>query len=212
MSEDLLTRALTLGLIAIVVPLALRMMSGKAAATGRVRYSAVARWLVAVCALLAAAATALASASSQMGAARGAIALGAVSLLSLCAALEFWRVNHSYNDKGIEYRTSWSRHRSLAWEEIEKLKWRSAVKWLDLVPSKGARRIHLSPMLAGLEGLALRALEKVPQAALGRDPEALAALRLMAHGKAATLISDSRKPTVIAASLLGETADHATAS
>jgi hypothetical protein len=102
MGEDVLARTLTLGLIAIVVPLALRLMTGKAAANGRVRYAAVARWIVAVCALLTLVATALAATSSGEGNARGALVLGALAALGVCTALELWRVNHSYNRKGID--------------------------------------------------------------------------------------------------------------
>lgn len=203
MSEDLATRALTLALIAIVVPLALRAMSGKAAATGRVRYSAAARWIVALCGLSLLVAAAFATASSRTGDARGALVLGALAALAVGAALEFWRVNHSYDDKGIEYRSPWSRHRSVAWSDIKELKWRSAMKWLDLVPAEGRAPIHLSPMLAGLEGLAAIALEKVPEAARARNPEAMAALRIMANGAASALITDARRPSMIAADLEG---------
>ncbi|MFZ5892541.1 MAG: hypothetical protein ACOY0T_15890 [Myxococcota bacterium] len=205
MSGDLATRALTLALIAIIVPLALRAMSGKGAATGRVRYSTAARWIVALCGLFMLVAAAVATASSRTGDARGALVLGALAALGIGAALEFWGVNHSYDNKGIEYRSPWSRHRSVAWSEINELKWRSAMKWLDLVPAEG-RVIHLSPMLAGLDGLASIALDKVPEAARSRDPEALAALRLMANGAASALITDARRPSVIAADLVSRSA------
>ena len=132
--------------------------------------------------------------------------LGALATLSLCAVLEFWRVNHAYDERGLEYRSPWSRHRSVAWIQIKDVKWRPVAKWLDMVPGDGGALFHFSPMLAGMEGLAAIALREIPESALARDPEALAALQLMASGNARALISDARKPRAIAAALLGDMA------
>lgn len=191
-----------LGLIAIVVPLALRLMSGSAAANGRVRYTGIARWIIAVCASLPLVAAALAATSSREGDARGALILGALAALGICGALAFWRVNHSYNDKGIDYRTPWSPNRIVSWSDIKEIKWRSAMKWLGVVPADRAPRMHFSPLLAGLDGLATHVLRNAPELALRSEPDAFAVLRPMASGHARVLLNDARKPSVIAAQLL----------
>jgi hypothetical protein len=52
MRDDLMARALTLGLIALVVPFALRSMSGGVALPRRVRYSRIARGIAVLFPLL----------------------------------------------------------------------------------------------------------------------------------------------------------------
>jgi hypothetical protein len=202
MREDVLARALTLGLIALVVPIALRAIAGKTATNGSVRYSGGARWFAAIFSLLFLAATVFAATSSARGAAVGASIFAAFVGLGVFLLLEFSRVKHSYDDKGIHYRSPWSAHRSVAWRDIEAICWRSLMKWLDLMPSGHQRRVHLSPLLGGLDGLATTILRNVSPSALATDPEALAALRLMANGHAGVMVNDARKPSVIAAELI----------
>jgi hypothetical protein len=40
------------------------------------------------------------------------------------------------------------RNRIVAWSDIKDIKWRSAMKWLDIVPVEHRSRLHFSPLLA----------------------------------------------------------------
>ena len=64
------------------------------------------------------------------------------------------------------------------------------------VPVTGAR-LHVSPLLSGLDEFARLALVRLPSYALAKDPEALAALKLMAHGAGGRLLREGRSPSAI---------------
>jgi len=99
---------------------------------------------------------------------------------SLMAALliEVFRVRHSYDDNGVDYRSPWSKHRAMRWADVSEIRWRHGMKWLDLRTAGGVV-IHLSPFLSGLDGFARIALARIPREVVGCSPAGRAALEPM---------------------------------
>jgi len=107
--------------------------------------------------------------------------------------LEFFRVRHTFDALQLEYRTPWTRHRTLRWAEVKALEWSQAVKWLVLEDAQGAR-YRISPLLGGLEDLGRTALERLPPAVLQASPTGAAALELMRRGKVFGLLMGQTAP------------------
>jgi hypothetical protein len=205
--NDVLTRGLAVGLIFILVPLAIRALTGQPGAQGRarLRYSRAARAMGVV--MLLPYVAAIVAVVLQERALRAdelrvvATMLVVLPGLGLLLVVELFRVNHDYGARGWNYRSPWSAHRRVDWVEVAAVEWRPALKWLDFVLRDGERRLHVSPMLSGLRPFAQLALERLPKAVLVEPSEGCAALRVMASGHASKLLLDSALPSRIAARL-----------
>ena len=186
-----------------LVPWALRAMSG-APYLGRpeLRYSKVARGFAIVVLGGMAMATLLSGLRHPAG-----MALLALTSVTLALATEFFGIRHDYDNTGITYRSAWSRSQRISWAEIDKVKWRPMVKWLDLETRDG-RRLHLPPMLGGLGSFAQLALRQISPLSYEKHNEAQTVLQIMAAGHGALLTVDGRTPGEIARQL-GVLADGA---
>jgi hypothetical protein len=201
----------TAGLIAVVVPMVLRAL-GQASSVepGRVAYGRTQRGFAAVMSIvppLGVLALAFAKPPSSIW---EVVAIAMLALffpaLSLPLLLEFTRVAHRYDDRGCDFVSPWSRRRRLEWSEVEELKWRPTLKWLDFHASD-ARPFHFSPMLGGLEDFATVALASIHPAVLERNPEPASALRLMATGNASALGMSHLPPSQLWRQLLEQVQD-----
>jgi hypothetical protein len=123
-------------------------------------------------------------------------------LCGLSFVVESFAVDHEYDDAGITYRTLWSGRRRVAWSEIERVQWRPVLKWLDFVPRGGGRALHFSPLFGGLAPFAQLALHQIPAFVVAAQPEAKAALDVMAAGKHSELMASGKKPTAILSELV----------
>lgn len=121
--------------------------------------------------------------------------------------LEFFRVRLEYDEVGVDVASPWSRARRLEWAQVTAVLWRPTAKWLDLVGSAGSRRLHVSPMLSGLDGLARVALERLPPAVLEANTTGVAVLRIMRAGGSGALLMSPEPPEKLAAQL-GPTASR----
>jgi hypothetical protein len=199
--DDRIFRGLTLGMIFIAVPIALRALTGRTGALGqaRLRYSLAARVFAIVplvVFLAGASALALGHHALAVGQGRGLL----VVLLffggtGLTLVLEFYRVDHDYGAFGWTYRSPWSRQRRLEWSEVTSIGWRPTIKWLDFLDKDG-RRFHVSPMLGGLGPFAQIALERLTPGVLVGSSEARAVLRLMAAVMPASCCSIRDRPAI----------------
>src|SRR4051812_21915519 len=48
------------------------------------------------------------------------VTFGGIGALLL---LELFRVRHTLDDQGLDYRTPWTQHRTLRWAEVTQVKW-----------------------------------------------------------------------------------------
>jgi len=110
--------------------------------------------------------------------------------------IELFRVQHTFDALQLEYRTPWSRHRTLRWAEVKALEWNQGVKWLVLEDAQGAR-YRISPLLGGLEDLGRTALERLPPAVLQASPTGAAVLELMRRGKVFGLLMGQTTPEAL---------------
>jgi len=118
----------------------------------------------------------------------------------LAMVLEFFRVRHRYDDTGLSFRSPWSRHRHLAWTDVQSIKWRRFMKSLDIETVSGATA-RMSPWLSGLKPFADVALARLPSVVLSSCPQARVVLQLMSAGAAGTLMTDERSPEQILAAV-----------
>lgn len=126
--------------------------------------------------------------------------VGAVLVaINITMAIEVFLVEHQYDDAGVDYRSPWSSKRRIGWANIAKIEWRPVLKWLDLVPADGSKRLHFSPMVGGLAPFAQLALQQIPPYAWAGQSEARVVLELLAAGQGAQLLVDSRTPSDVAA-------------
>lgn len=95
-------------------------------------------------------------------------------------------VRHEFGERSVTYRSPWSRHRELRWEEIIEVRWRPAHQWLDLHHVDG-RVAHFSTMLAGMGPFCALLLRRLSDQARARSPRALGILEQIAAGKTAEL-------------------------
>lgn len=100
-------------------------------------------------------------------------------------------IRHHFDVQGIEYRSPWSRHRSIAWASVTAIRWRAAAQWVDFHDAQGGV-MHFSTMLVGIAEFSAMALEKVPAAARESSPEAIVILAALTRGQAASLTGMNR--------------------
>jgi hypothetical protein len=193
------TTGLTTAAILGLVPLVLRFLSRQASLpTGRLRYGRGPKTI----ALLAGVAPPLAVAAAlalQERPVREDEWLPIAGLVGLFVALggplvlEFFRVNHAYDEHGIDVASPWSPRRRIEWSAVREVRWRPSMKWQELVGPAGSRPVHLSPMLGGLGNFACVALEHLPAGVLERSPAAHSVLFLMREGRTGELLT-SQEP------------------
>lgn len=102
---------------------------------------------------------------------------------------DVWFVRHEFTERGLAYRSPWSPHRFLPWEEVVEVRWRPAAQWLDLRDARGGV-FHLSTMLAGVGPFCAAALRRLPEQA--RTAEATRVLESVASGNTAQLTGVQR--------------------
>ena len=120
--------------------------------------------------------------------------------LGLPLVAEFFRVRHTFDERGLLFRSPWSRERHLAWDDVASMKWRRFMKWLDIETVAGTT-VHLSPWLSGMRAFAETALERLPAVVLDRYPDGRAALQLMVVGHTADLMTQPLPPVKILAAV-----------
>src|SRR5262245_5999027 len=117
-------------LIAIIVPAVLAALSRAGALApanpGQLGSSAPVRWFSLVLSILPTMGFLLLGAFAAVRPS-DRIALLATALLFPALTgpliLEFFRVNHRFDDNGITYRSPWTRHRHVAWSDVAVLRW-----------------------------------------------------------------------------------------
>jgi len=205
--NDFTIRSIAFSLISVVVPVVLRAISGTGGARGlsRLQYSKTARFFALFTfAPVVAVALAVTFQARPLHEGEGQAVLGLLlgfAAVGILLVLEFFRVVHDYGAAGVTYRSPWSPQRRIEWTSVAAISWRSSSKWLDLVPAGAGRRLHFSPMLGGLAPFAQIALERIPAQVLAAEPEAHAALRVMAAGCGRKLLMDARQPSQLATDL-----------
>ena len=102
---------------------------------------------------------------------------------------DVWFVRHEFTERGLDYRSPWSRHRFLRWEDIVEVRWRPTAQWIDLRDAHGGV-FHLSTMLAGIGPFCALALRRLPERA--RKPETIRILESVSSGHTAELTGMQR--------------------
>ena len=198
--------------VALLVPLILAWLSRAGglsrAKPGELRYSRMFRWLaliVTIAPTLGVVAIYLLSQRAQQTLDTGERVafigmLFCFPALGLPLVIEFFRVRHGFDERGLSFRSPWSRARHIAWNDVASLKWRQIMKWLDIETVAGTK-IHLSPWLAGTRAFAETALEHLPPVVLDRYPNERAALQLMVVGHTWALMTENLSPAEILAAV-----------
>lgn len=192
---------------AVVTPLVLQLLSGKAAlAPGTLGYRRGVRLFTVLLAFgptLVVAGVALFQASPLKDEDRLPVLflMTLFPALGLPMVLEVFRVKHRYDPMQIDFVSPWSAARTLEWSKVRRVRWRQIVKWLDLEGPEGSRALHVSPMLSGLPEFATLALQRIPVEVLEADPEAHAALLCMKHGYNSALLMGEKTPLAITTNL-----------
>jgi len=201
LDKSQLVNAWTIAAIAIVVPLVLRFMARAAAVpgtNGTLAYSVTLRraalGLAIVPPILLGG---LMLWHPPRGGDFGPLALVVLLFLLLASPLllEFHRVRYTFDAQQIRVWSPWSRHRSLRWSDITTMRWRPALKWLDL--SDGTTVLHVSPLLTGLDDFARQCIESSAEKVRARDPEVVAVLELMASGRGGELAFAPGRPSYL---------------
>jgi hypothetical protein len=120
--------------------------------------------------------------------------------LGLPLVIEFFRVRHTFDDRGLHFRSPWSPERHLAWNEITSLKWRPMIKWLDVQTITGTKA-HLSPWLSGTRAFAEAAIARLPRIVLDGHPNERAVIHLMLVGRTTALLLENLPPAEILAAV-----------
>ena len=128
----------------------------------------------------------------------GLVALG--PSVGLWMVIESWRVRHRFSADRIAFKSPWSRGRFAPWTEVEGLRWRKALKWLE-IGIHGGRVMRFSPLLQGLDEFAQTALERLPRQVLQSSPTEETVLRLMARNEVAPLVLTPTSPEMLLAAL-----------
>jgi len=207
-----LSRIITTALIAMLVPLILRGIVARRGGSipGELRYSGFLRKLslgmATVPPLLVSAIVTFQDRPLRSDE-KPAVALliGLFPLIASPLLLEVFRVRHSYDDEGFDFRSPWSRHRRLRWSEVASIRWRQHLKWLDIKTSGGAIA-HISPLLGGLDGFAQVALARIAPEMLEEAPDAKAVLDLMRQNAAGPLLNSPVSPQALLAEIEPERA------
>ena len=193
---------ITLAAVAIVVPLALALLSRGSLASvspGEIRYGRLFRWFSLLIGLVPSLAVLTIVLFGQKRPLRPDERLPVVLLVVMFPAIalplvvEFFRVRHRYDDQSLEFRSPWSKPRRIAWVDVQSVRWRRFVKWFDIKTNTGVV-IHLTPWLAGLKPFADVALARIPEVVLIAQPEGRAVLQLMSAGVAGELTMSPLPP------------------
>ena len=115
-------------------------------------------------------------------------------LAALGLVLEFYRVTIAFDETGIQFCSPWSRRRTLLWRDIRSVRWRGAMRWLDL--RDGQNVVHLSPWLTGLDEFARACRSRIP-AGLVLDVDTASVFVLMEEGRAGEMAWSQKKPSVV---------------
>jgi hypothetical protein len=118
--------------------------------------------------------------------------------------LEALRVRHTFDEEGIHVQSPWSRRRFIRWSDVASIRWRNVMKWLDLRTS-GGERLHVSPLMNGLDGFARAARAHLPAPVLdAASSDARAVLALMEQRLAFQLVMAQVPPATLIATAVHE--------
>jgi Bacterial PH domain len=185
--------------VGIVPPVMLMLYRPKVAAgTSGLHYSRAAKIFLGVLGLLNTAMTLAVSLGLLLGA--KPLDWGTIAMLPAMPLVmagggwmlgDVWFVRHQFSEQGLHYRSPWSRHRGVRWEDVVEVRWRAAAQWIDLHDVHGDV-FHLSTMLAGIGAFSAMALQRLPEAARERSAAAMRILESVRGGQTAALTGMNR--------------------